>query len=652
MRNFLILLLMTTTLFAQNIDANKWTYIQVDSTRAKWGDFEEPEWLRYFGLDFDDVNADGKNDIVSGRYVYLNPGGDMTGDWERIDFGKNVDGMIAVNIDDDGKADVIAQALPDVYWLEATDKSATTWTAKVVAQLPKTGHTNGQGYGLADVFDGGKPEILMSAEGGTYAIAIPENPESDEWNTYHLVESKSNEGFDAADMDGDGDLDIVAGNSSGDDGEHANLLSWYENPGEIAENWKAHKIGLTVNAIDRVVVEDLNGDGKMDVGVAEEQWPPKGPSAHLFWFEQKSDNWERHTVVQQWSLHNLDIADIDNDGDMDLATCEHKGEDLKLQIWENDGAGNFTERLIDKGKESHLGTRLCDLDMDGDLDIVSIAWDNYQYVHLWRNDNETFIEIDYNFKAVPHYKIETANATYFLEKSSGGLSSMFDKDRNDWIDFTKTYDGQFPQSASADYRGIPNMVYGQKLDNGTGHPGFNTIKCSKIISKNEIRFESEKGYRFTWKFTDDYAKLTINETIPDQNYWILYEGPVGGKFQPQSCYWGTDQGMRTDVPDFLDGETVSGRWQWVYFGHNDQKRVMFIKQEKPDELTDMMGYMGAFGGGIDSYDGMVVFGFGRNLKTESLLTGGNSFYFGFYDKKIDSKGDYEKLQKFINSNLK
>lgn len=34
----------------------------------------------------------------------------------------------------------------------------------------------------------------------------------------------------------------------------------------------------------------------------------------------------------------------------------------------------------------HLGARVADLDGDGDREIVSIAWDAYQYLHLWRHD--------------------------------------------------------------------------------------------------------------------------------------------------------------------------------------------------------------------------------------------------------------------------
>jgi hypothetical protein len=41
---------------------------------------------------------------------------------------------------------------------------------------------------------------------------------------------------------------------------------------------------------------------------------------------------------------------------------------------------------VDTGKESHLGARLVDLDGDGAQEIVSIAYDGFQQLHLWRND--------------------------------------------------------------------------------------------------------------------------------------------------------------------------------------------------------------------------------------------------------------------------
>ena len=86
-------------------------------------------------------------------------------------------------------------------------------------------------------------------------------------------------------------------------------------------------------------------------------------------------------------MNNLDVADVDEDGDIDIVTrSEHKGPDLKLQLFFNDGKGNFKSEVIDRGKEMHLGAQFADMDNDGDLDIVGHAWDNYKYLHLWHND--------------------------------------------------------------------------------------------------------------------------------------------------------------------------------------------------------------------------------------------------------------------------
>lgn len=150
--------------------------------------------------------------------------------------------------------------------------------------------------------------------------------------------------------------------------------------------WKRHSIGETIHAIDRVEIADMNGDDKMDVIVSEERYPGLEPDCHLWWFEAKNDGtWERHQVVQQYSMNNLDVGDVDNDGDMDIVTNMHKGESLETQVWENDGTGNFTKHVVDTGKEMHLGARLVDIDSDGDLDIVGHAWDNYKFMHLWLN---------------------------------------------------------------------------------------------------------------------------------------------------------------------------------------------------------------------------------------------------------------------------
>ena len=367
---------------------NSWTYIEIDSNRQKWGDWDEPVWLKYFGLDMADVTGDEFKDVVSGRYFYRNPGGDMTVPWVRTDFGFNVDGMLFIDADGDRYGDVIAEALPDVYWIEADDIPGKSWTAKIISSIPKTGHINGQGYKQAQIIHGGKPEILLSSGDGIYCIEIPANPSQSFWPTTRIAAEATEEGIGVGDIDGDGNIDIAAG--SGEKKGDGMTVSWWKNPGDGSADWEIFTIGETIRFADRIEIADVNRDGKIDVVVTEERWP-EPEDAHVFWFERTGEStglkWLRHTITTQNTSNNLDIADMDGDGDIDIITAEHRGS-KNVQIWENNGEGiTWREHVISVGKENHLGARITDIDNDGDPDILGIAWDNYQCLHLWRNDS-------------------------------------------------------------------------------------------------------------------------------------------------------------------------------------------------------------------------------------------------------------------------
>jgi hypothetical protein len=378
-------------LFAQKNSLNQWNYIQVDSMRQKWGDFSEPEWLRYFGLDAKDINKDGYLDLVSGRYFYMNPGGNMEAKWKRSDLGMNVDGYLFADVDGDENADVIALALPNVYWCEVDNWDGTSWTMRKIGELPKTGHTNSQGYRKVQLLEGTKKQLLFAVEGGIHACTIPENPLlAKNWEFFKIIPTDSDEGIGIGDIDGDGDIDIACGDIEKGQKEMPTLVNWHENPGSIAKVWKKHSVGKTIKAADRFEIADINGDGKADIIVSEEMYPGLEPEANIFVYTNpgnpNTENWARKSIITTWSVNNLDVADLDNDGDNDIVSNEHKGTDYRRLIFENDGKGNFTMFSPDKGHESHLGSQLFDLDSDGDLDMVSIAWDHHQYLHVWRND--------------------------------------------------------------------------------------------------------------------------------------------------------------------------------------------------------------------------------------------------------------------------
>jgi hypothetical protein len=373
--------LRSKTNLARTLPLNRWTYIQVDDARGKWGDLDEPKWLKYFGLNAGDFNRDNLRDIVAGRYVYLNPGGGMMKQWKRIDFPINVDGLVPVHAEKDGQLDVIAAALPDVYWMRPDNPQATTWTPIKVATLPRTEHRNGQGYATAQLEPGGASEVVLSTGEGLYYLRIPKKPREVTWPQVRITSDAAEEGFGVADINGDGLLDVAASSRDG------KTIYWFANPDRGKPDWKQHVIGRTSGEWpDRFAMADLNGDGRMDLVVTEET---KLSGAALFWFEQPADpthEWSRRRITTGYTMNSMDVADMNNDGLPDIIVSEHRGL-KRLVIWENvEHGARFVPRLIGSGREGHLGARVFDLDGDSDLDIVSTGWDSYRYLHVWRND--------------------------------------------------------------------------------------------------------------------------------------------------------------------------------------------------------------------------------------------------------------------------
>ncbi len=355
---------------------SRWTYKEITNNHAQT-----------FGLTFGDVNQDGSKDILSGRYWYQNPEGDMLGDWVQRAFPDGMHATMVMDVDGDKFFDVIAQKDETdiaLYWLEATDVDGSAWNSVKIGTVNRASHELGaQGYQIGQVESGGKPEVVISSGSGIYYFAVPANPSSGNWPRTFVNGNPSDEGFALGDIDKDGHLDIVA--STGD----SKRIEWYKNPGDGSSDWQAFHIGDFSEAAfpDRAAVADMNQDGRLDIIITEENGIDT--DAESFWWEQpenpQSPNWTRHLITSQATTNSMSAADMNQDGMPDLVLGEHRGME-KLSIWLNDGSGNLLSLTIDSGKESHLGAQAVDLDGDNDLDIVSIAWDDPQKLHMWRND--------------------------------------------------------------------------------------------------------------------------------------------------------------------------------------------------------------------------------------------------------------------------
>lgn len=258
-----------------------------------------------------------------------------------------------------------------------------------------------------------------------------------------------------------------------------------------------------------------------------------------------------------------------------------------------------------------------------------------------------------NYAGAPHFIVKTKKATYYLDKEGGGLSRLIDIYGNDWINFKRYPWDIYPESASSSYRGIPNLVF-ESDDAGVGHPGRK--KCySFLVNENTILTISKSGkWQWRWVFYEHYASISIEKTDHESKYWFLYEGPIAGEFKPEHMYWGTNLGgPRREINDFYKGDKIFANWHWAYFGDDRVKQILFVAMVKPDRQIDALGFLGNSSKGVDSEDGIVVFGFGRLGNSQPQLTDPhNTFYIGFLKRKVKNESVHESVAKDIANILK
>jgi hypothetical protein len=248
-----------------------------------------------------------------------------------------------------------------------------------------------------------------------------------------------------------------------------------------------------------------------------------------------------------------------------------------------------------------------------------------------------------------HFVIQTKTITWYFDKQGGGFSRMIDKYGKDWISFKREPWNSYPASAASSYRGIPNLVF-KSDDAGAGHPGHE--KCNSVINENKIITTSNSGkWQWSWEFFDTYALLEILKTDSNQPYWFLYEGTPGGNYDPENYYFATSKTKMTNtLPDFYKGTNLYGNFQWIYVGSEKSKNTFYMIQCNQDKKIDLVGFLGNTIKGLNSSDGMTVFGFGRDEQGNPLLSGNQKFVVGLYPKQLIKNNKQKAFHDYLKNN--
>ena len=254
-----------------------------------------------------DLDGDGDLDAATNNYVgarffwFENPGIGKSGPWKKtqIDYLKaEVRTLVTADVNRDGKPDLIGTAIGNrganesnhgskVIWYENTGSKTKRFRRHIIDDtLP--GATHGS---PVDLDKDGDVDVVM-AHGMRLDIdrkvarhqvvwyeQISRPKSAPKWKR-HLI-GKMPFAFEAvgADMDRDGDIDVVASAWSKGD-----RIVWFENLGK--GKWTKHVVKTGFRAANQVIVADLNGDKWPDIVAASDDGSRrvKG-SLELRWFK-------------------------------------------------------------------------------------------------------------------------------------------------------------------------------------------------------------------------------------------------------------------------------------------------------------------------------------------------------------------------------
>ena len=179
------------------------------------------------------------------------------------------------------------------------------------------------------------------------------------------------------DKDGDNDIMVAVLGLLFPSNDKIGSVVILENDGK--NNFKKHVIADKIARVSDVRAADLDDDGDMDLAVGQFGYD----DGETRWIENLGD-WEfnSHNLQHLSGPVNVEIVDIDKDGDLDIISLVTQ-EWEEIYVFINDGEGNFQTRLLFGSSNEDFGSSgiyMCDLDQDGDQDILYTNGDAFDYI--------------------------------------------------------------------------------------------------------------------------------------------------------------------------------------------------------------------------------------------------------------------------------
>ena len=303
------------------------------------------------------------------------------------------------DIDSDGDLDLVFGGdwqSQKVWWWENPYPQydpAISWKRHTIKDGGEKQHHD-QIFG--DFLGTGKAQLAFWNQGAKklFLAEIPHEPRTaSAWTYTEIFSGERGEGIAAADIDGDGKRDLLAGSywfkhsggsifkpvrvaSNGgliaaarlkagrypqiviSSGDGVGPLMWYECAGDPSEPsaWVGHDLaGRDVVHGHSLQIADIDQDGNLDVFCAEmAKWTEKrsdpdnpGATAWIFYGDGKG-GFTKREFATGFGFHEARVADLDGDGDHDVLDKPYNWEVPRIDVWLQNGTGRLLKRSIRK----------------------------------------------------------------------------------------------------------------------------------------------------------------------------------------------------------------------------------------------------------------------------------------------------------------
>lgn len=348
------------------------------------------------GVRLGDVDGDGKQDLVCGWEeggvirVYLQPA-DVRRPWPQVTVGKvkSPEDAVFVDLDQDGRLDVVSSTEGRtrtlyVHWARwnADDRSQildpSRWRTEAI---PCAQGNQAWMFALPMELDGRPgPELIVGSKGRGASISLlrcagDDRRKLSNYSLQRLVKAGWIMSLESADIDGDGDQDVLATDRKG----ASPAVLWLENPGTAAAgdkgSWKSHRIAGEGLEVMFLAYGDLLGDPRSEIVTATRNQKLLISSAP----SDPRQPWLTRSIPNPFATPHgkaVAIADLDGDGRSDLIHTVNNGGNRKYpgaawmrssDQWRTATAHNISGK---EGVKFDL-IQVMDVDGDGDLDWLS-----------------------------------------------------------------------------------------------------------------------------------------------------------------------------------------------------------------------------------------------------------------------------------------